>query len=99
VDTGGRSPWHGLKNYFDDLSRNGGMPSMVDQSAFKVGVNLATTPGAVILRNDSAAPTTFTPPPTTSAAMGVGHVDGSNSSMDLHHGQEAQASFGTDHIR
>jgi polyhydroxyalkanoate synthase len=52
VDTGGRSLWHGLKNYFDDLSRNGGMPSMVDQSAFKVGVNLATTPGAVILRND-----------------------------------------------
>ncbi len=52
VDTGGRSVWRGLKNYFDDLTRNGGMPSMVDQSAFKVGENLATTPGAVILRNE-----------------------------------------------
>jgi polyhydroxyalkanoate synthase len=52
LDTGGRSVWLGLKNYFDDLTKNGGMPSMVDQSAFKVGENLATTPGAVILRNE-----------------------------------------------
>src|ERR1700674_3395064 len=52
VDTGGRSVWRGLKNYFDDLARNGGMPAMVDQSAFKVGENLATTPGAVIFRNE-----------------------------------------------
>ncbi len=37
VDTGGQSLWHGLKNYFEDLTRNGGMPSMVDTSAFKVG--------------------------------------------------------------
>ena len=40
VDTGGRSLWDGLKNYLDDLTRNGGMPSMVDQSVFKVGENL-----------------------------------------------------------
>ncbi|MFH0302717.1 alpha/beta fold hydrolase [Bradyrhizobium sp. 31Argb] len=52
VDTGGQSLWHGLKNYFDDLVRNGGMPSMVDQTAFEVGKNLATTPGAVIFRNE-----------------------------------------------
>jgi polyhydroxyalkanoate synthase len=52
VDTGGRSLWDGLKNYLDDLTRNGGMPSMVDQSVFKVGENLATTPGAVVLRNE-----------------------------------------------
>src|SRR6266571_2178541 len=52
VDTGGQSLWYGLKNYFDDLVKNGGMPSMVDQSAFKVGETLATTPGAVIFRNE-----------------------------------------------
>jgi polyhydroxyalkanoate synthase len=52
VDTGGRSLWHGLKNYFDDLAKNGGMPSMVDQSAFKVGESLATTPGGVVFRNE-----------------------------------------------
>src|SRR6202007_3346460 len=43
VDTGGQSLWHGLKNYMDDLTRNHGMPSMVDMNAFKVGENLATT--------------------------------------------------------
>src|SRR6516225_3505074 len=52
VDTGGQSLWHGLKNYVDDLARNRGMPSMVDTSAFKVGENLAVTPGAVIFRNE-----------------------------------------------
>jgi polyhydroxyalkanoate synthase len=52
VDTGGRSVWSGLKNYFDDLASNGGMPSMVDQSAFKVGETLAITPGGVVFRNE-----------------------------------------------
>ncbi|MFY9959234.1 alpha/beta fold hydrolase [Bradyrhizobium sp.] len=52
IDTGGQSLWHGLKNYFDDLTRNRGMPSMVDQSAFKVGETLATTPGGVVFRNE-----------------------------------------------
>jgi polyhydroxyalkanoate synthase subunit PhaC len=61
VDTGGRSVWHGLKNYFDDLAKNGGMPSMVDQSAFKVGENLATTPGAVIFRNELLELIQYTP--------------------------------------
>ena len=61
VDSGGRSLWHGLKNYFDDLTRNGGMPSMVDQNAFKVGENLATTPGAVIFRNELLELIQYTP--------------------------------------
>jgi polyhydroxyalkanoate synthase len=61
ADSGGRSVWLGLKNYFDDLTRNGGMPSMVDQSAFKVGENLATTPGAVILRNELLELIQYTP--------------------------------------
>jgi polyhydroxyalkanoate synthase len=52
VDTGGQSLWQGLRNYFDDLVKNRGMPSMVDTSAFKVGENLATTPGAVVFRNE-----------------------------------------------
>jgi polyhydroxyalkanoate synthase len=61
VDSGGRSVWQGLKNYVDDLTKNGGMPSMVDQSAFKVGENLATTPGAVILRNELLELIQYTP--------------------------------------
>ncbi len=61
VDTGGRSLWYGLKNYFDDLAKNGGMPSMVDQSAFKVGETLATTPGGVVFRNELLELIQYTP--------------------------------------
>jgi polyhydroxyalkanoate synthase len=61
VDTGGSSVWRGLENYFDDLASNGGMPAMVDQSAFKVGENLATTPGAVIFRNELLELIQYTP--------------------------------------
>ena len=51
VDTGGKSLWAGLQNYMSDLANNGGMPSQVDTRPFKVGENIATTPGAVVLRN------------------------------------------------
>src|SRR6201987_2765000 len=61
VDTGGQSLWKGLKNYFDDLAKNRGMPSMVDTSAFKVGENLAVTPGAVVLRNELLELIQYTP--------------------------------------
>jgi polyhydroxyalkanoate synthase subunit PhaC len=61
IDTGGQSLWHGLKNYFDDLTRNRGMPSMVDTSAFKVGENLAVTPGAIVLRNQLLELIQYTP--------------------------------------
>jgi polyhydroxyalkanoate synthase len=61
VDTGGRSLWHGLKNYLDDLTNNRGMPSMVDTSAFKVGENLATTRGAVVFRNGLLELVQYTP--------------------------------------
>jgi polyhydroxyalkanoate synthase len=52
VESGGQSLVSGLKNYLEDLVKNGGMPSQVDMSAFKVGENLANTPGAVVFRND-----------------------------------------------
>ena len=61
LDTGGRSLWHGLKNYCDDLVNNRGMPSMVDTSAFKVGENLANTPGAVVFRNELLELIQYTP--------------------------------------
>jgi polyhydroxyalkanoate synthase subunit PhaC len=51
VDSGGESLWRGLKNYFEDLVQNGGLPSQVKKSGFKVGENLACTPGAVVFRN------------------------------------------------
>ena len=61
VDTGGESLRQGLKNYFDDLIKNRGMPSMVDTSAFKVGENLATTSGAVVFRNELLELIQYTP--------------------------------------
>ncbi|WP_291738674.1 alpha/beta fold hydrolase [Bradyrhizobium sp.] len=61
IDTGGQSLWSGLKNYIGDLTQNRGMPSMVDMKAFKVGENLATTPGAVIFRNELLELIQYTP--------------------------------------
>ena len=52
IDSGGQSLWHGLNHFIEDLAKNGGLPSQVDMSAFKVGENLATSPGAVVFRNE-----------------------------------------------
>jgi polyhydroxyalkanoate synthase len=51
-DTGGKSLARGVANALRDVSSNGGMPSQVDRRAFKVGENLAATPGAVIHRDE-----------------------------------------------
>lgn len=52
VDSGGKSALNGLKNLLDDMTKNGGLPSSVDVSKFKVGENLANTPGTVVFRNE-----------------------------------------------
>jgi polyhydroxyalkanoate synthase len=51
VDTGGASLARGLENFAADVARNGGLPAQVDTRKFKVGENLATTPGAVAYRS------------------------------------------------
>ena len=61
IDTGGVSLLRGLRNILFDMINNGGMPSMVDKSSFKVGVNLADTPGAVVFRNDVLKLIQYTP--------------------------------------
>jgi polyhydroxyalkanoate synthase len=52
VDSGGQSLLSGFKNYVEDLGKNGGMPSQVDTTPFELGKNIATTPGAVVFRNE-----------------------------------------------
>jgi polyhydroxyalkanoate synthase len=52
VDSGGKSAVAGLKNFLDDMTRNGGLPSSVDASKFKIGENVANTPGHVVFRNE-----------------------------------------------
>ena len=50
AETQGASLTQGLQNLRQDLPK--GMVSMTDESAFEVGVNLATTPGAVVFENE-----------------------------------------------
>jgi len=52
LETGGKSLFKGAANLIDDIRNNGGMPSQVDRSAFLIGENLATTPGAVVFRSE-----------------------------------------------
>lgn len=50
-ETGGRSVLKGARNFVDDAMHNGGWPRQVDTTPFKVGENLAATPGKVVYRN------------------------------------------------
>jgi polyhydroxyalkanoate synthase subunit PhaC len=52
IDSGGTSLLDGIRNLMTDMLQNQGMPAQVDRSAFKVGENLGTSPGAVVFRND-----------------------------------------------
>jgi polyhydroxyalkanoate synthase len=50
--TRGQSVVAGFRHFRHDLRHNGGMPSMVDTRPFKVGENIAVTPGEVIHRSE-----------------------------------------------
>ncbi len=54
VATGGQNLVKGLNNLLDDIERGNGQVriSMTDQKAFELGVNIATTPGKVVFRNE-----------------------------------------------
>jgi len=51
-ETNGASLMKGLQNAYNDLTKNGGLPSQVDGRPFKVGENLASSPGAVVFKNE-----------------------------------------------
>ena len=54
IETDGMSLVQGLQNLVADVEANDGQlaVSLADRSAFQLGENLATTPGAVVFRND-----------------------------------------------
>lgn len=52
VESGGANLVGGMRNFLVDMLQNQGMPSQVDKTAFKVGENLSTSPGAVVFRNE-----------------------------------------------
>ena len=50
IDTGGGSVLAGLRNFVTDMASPPRVPKMVEPDAFEVGVDLAVTPGSVVLR-------------------------------------------------
>ncbi len=52
ITSGGLSLIKGLKNAYDDMVNNKGMVSQVDKKPFKLGENIATSKGSVVLRTE-----------------------------------------------
>lgn len=52
IDSGGLSLVKGLKNAYEDMVHNKGMVSQVNKKPFKLGENVATSKGAVVLRTE-----------------------------------------------
>ncbi|MDO8606325.1 MAG: alpha/beta fold hydrolase [Phaeospirillum sp.] len=52
VETAGGSLLDGMRNLLRDLGEKNTTPAQVDKGAFRVGGNLAATPGAVVFQNE-----------------------------------------------
>jgi polyhydroxyalkanoate synthase len=50
-----------MRNFFDDLWNNNGMPQTVDKRPFAVGRNLGVSPGAVVFRSEIIELLQYTP--------------------------------------
>jgi polyhydroxyalkanoate synthase len=66
VETRGRSLASGARHFAGDVRRNGGMPSTVDTRPFRVGENVAVTPGQVVHHSDVFELIQYTTPGETS---------------------------------
>jgi polyhydroxyalkanoate synthase subunit PhaC len=51
-DTGGQSLLHGARNLLSDVRAGRRIPCQVDARPFRLGDNIAATPGAVVFRNE-----------------------------------------------
>lgn len=52
INSGGLSLIKGLQNAYTDITKNKGMVSQVDKRPFKLGENIATSKGSVVLRTE-----------------------------------------------
>src|SRR5262245_11755744 len=52
LDHGGKNLLAGFKNFMHDMTKNNGLPSMVDKSKFEVGKNLGVSEGKVVYAED-----------------------------------------------
>ena len=80
--TRGKSVLRGLSNMLDDVMNNGGMPRMVDESKFRVGGNLALTPGSVVYRDEVFELIQYAPASKEVFARPPGEID--DLTRDLH---------------
>lgn len=60
-ETAGRSLLRGAGHFLADVRANGGMPAMVDTAPFRVGEDVAATPGAVVHRSEVLELIQYTP--------------------------------------
>ncbi|MBV8063805.1 MAG: alpha/beta fold hydrolase [Nevskia sp.] len=60
-DSGGHSALDGLRHLAGAIRDNHGLPTTVDKAPFKLGENIANTPGAVIFRNELVELIRYTP--------------------------------------
>jgi polyhydroxyalkanoate synthase len=61
VDTGGDNLVKGLNNLVHDLRNNNMLPSQVDATPFKIGENMAISPGQVVFRHEMFELLQFSP--------------------------------------
>ena len=61
LETGGGNLAKGIKQMLRDMRSGNGLPSSVDRAQFKVGGNLALTPGAVVYRDEVLELIQYTP--------------------------------------
>jgi polyhydroxyalkanoate synthase subunit PhaC len=52
IDSGGKTLLEGYQNFLKDAAEQRPIPSQVDPRPFRVGENLAVTPGDVVMRNE-----------------------------------------------
>jgi len=69
VDTGGGNLVEGGRRFVRDFASAPRVPSMVEPDAFEVGVDIAVTPGAVVLRTDMFELIQYTPQTTKVRAV------------------------------
>ncbi len=71
LETGGASLVAGARNFVDDMLNNHGRPRQVDTRPFRVGENLAATPGKIVFKNDLMELIQYAPQTATVRAVPV----------------------------
>lgn len=71
IKSNGESLAKGRQNWLDDVNRGDNLVKIADTEAFKVGENLATTPGFVVYRNALLELIQYTPTTQTTYAVPV----------------------------